>query len=275
MPYLSAHGLEVFYRDEGSGEPVVFGHSSTGSGGQWRALSSRLAGRYRLLIPDHIGYGRTGAYSGAVPLIEHERDIILSLIELAGPPVHLVGHSYGGSILTRAAVRMPGKVRSLALIEPTLFYLLRPAGKAIEHAEISAVAEHVIRNVDAAQPREAAHGFIDYWGGPGAFAAMDERLQTSVVKAMPKLALEWRTAFEPSGVSEAALAALDMPILLLGGSKTTAAARGVMDILHRLWPHAPRAEIPGAGHMAPVTHADEVNAALEDFLNGQSARARR
>ena len=34
MPQLLVNGLEVFYRDEGSGEPVLLAHCSTGSGAQ-------------------------------------------------------------------------------------------------------------------------------------------------------------------------------------------------------------------------------------------------
>jgi pimeloyl-ACP methyl ester carboxylesterase len=64
MPQLSLNGLEVFYRDEGSGAPILLAHCSTGSGAQWKALSARLAPRFRLIAPDHIGYGRTSPYSG-------------------------------------------------------------------------------------------------------------------------------------------------------------------------------------------------------------------
>ena len=57
MPQTVVNGLNVYYRDEGEGIPVVLGHSSTGSGGQWRQLMKRLSGRFRLVAPDHVGYG--------------------------------------------------------------------------------------------------------------------------------------------------------------------------------------------------------------------------
>ena len=129
MPQITVHGLDVYYRDDGSGIPIVLGHSSTGSGGQWRALSTQMADQYRLVAPDHIGYGRTAAFAGQMPLIGHEIAIVEALLEELAQPVHLVGHSYGGAILARTAVRVPEKVRSLTLYEPTLFHLLAPAGK--------------------------------------------------------------------------------------------------------------------------------------------------
>jgi pimeloyl-ACP methyl ester carboxylesterase len=129
MPQVSVHGVDVFYRDEGSGPTVILGHSSTASGGQWRSLIGRLSNRYRLLAPDHLGYGRTGPWPGELPLIEHEKAIIAALIDLVPNPVHLVGHSFGGAIMARVGADAPERVRSLTMIEPTLFHLLAPAGK--------------------------------------------------------------------------------------------------------------------------------------------------
>jgi pimeloyl-ACP methyl ester carboxylesterase len=57
-----------------------------------------------------------------------------------------------------------------------------------------------------------------------------------------------------------------MPVQLIGGSRTTSAARGVMNVLRGLWPGAAYAEIEGAGHMGPVTHADAVNEVIETFI---------
>lgn len=141
------HGLDVCYRDEGQGIPVVLGHCSTGSSGQWQELFARMAGRYRLVAPDHAGYGRTADCAGGMPLMELEIAIVETLVLSISQPVHLAGHSFGGSVLARTAVRIPEQVSSLTRYEPTLFYLLAARGRASEHAEIKAVADRVIRYV--------------------------------------------------------------------------------------------------------------------------------
>lgn len=266
MPHITVQNLDVFYRDEGEGPPIVLGHSSTGSSGQWRDLIERMANRYRLLAPDHLGYGRTSSHRGAVSLVEDELAIITALVDLADEPVRLVGHSYGGSLLARAAVRLSGKVRSLALIEPTLFYLLQVFGRETEHQEIKAVADRVVHYVGAGDPEEASRGFIGYWVGDGAFDQMDERTQAGIVRGMPKLRSEWPEAFEPHGAKADALAALQMPVQLICATNTTSAARSVIDILRATWPHARYTEIAGAGHMSPITHPDAVNVAIESFI---------
>lgn len=267
MPQLPVNGLDVFYRDEGRGTPILLAHCSTGSGAQWKPLSGRLAPRFRLIAPDHIGYGRTGPYSGPPPVIDQEITIMMALLDVAGGPAHLIGHSYGGSILARVAVRAPERTRSLILIEPTLFHLLQQSGRIVEHAEIQAVADRVIQYVDAGDLPEAARGFIDYWTGPGVYERMDERLRPSIAQSMPKLRREWPESFAPWGATVEALSALQLPILLISGEKTTPPALSVTAILRRIWPAASHVEIAGAGHMSPITHADQVNANIEGFLS--------
>jgi pimeloyl-ACP methyl ester carboxylesterase len=267
MPRLTVNDLDVFYRDEGSGTPILLAHCSTGSGAQWKALSARLAPRFRLLAPDHIGYGRTSPYSGPPPVMEQEITVMMALLDIAAGPTHLIGHSYGGSILARVAIRAPARVRSLTLIEPTLFHLLQPSGHVAEHAEIQAVAERVTQHVDAGDRLEAARGFIDYWTGPGTYNGMEERLRISISQSMPKLRQEWPESFAPWGATIEALSALRLPTLLIRGANTTAPALGVMTALGRIWPDASHVEIAGAGHMSPITHADQVNASIEDFLD--------
>jgi pimeloyl-ACP methyl ester carboxylesterase len=220
------------------------------------------------MAPDHLGYGRTAAYPGGSSLVQHELAIIEVLLKSMSEPVHLVGHSYGGALMARTAARIPERVQSLTLIEPTLFYLLAATQRMVAHQEIFDQAQRVIRYVDAGNDEEAARGFIEYWVAPGAYDAMDERVRAPVTAGMVKVT---SGAFEAQGATSDALAALRMPIQLIAGSKTTAAAQGVIDVLRSIWPAAEFAEIAGAGHMSPVTHAERVNDVVERFLERYTA----
>ena len=202
-----------------------------------------------------------------MPLVEHELAVIDALLNIGNEPVHLVGHSYGGALMARMAVRAPGRVRSLTLIEPTLFHLLACTQRTIAHLEIWEQAQRVIRHVRAGNPEEAARGFIDYWVAPGAYDAMDGRVRASVTAGMSKLHDEWSFAFEAQGATLEALAALGMPIQLVAGSNTTRAAWDVVDVLRSIWPGAAYAQIAGAGHMTPLTHTAHVNDVVERFLD--------
>lgn len=271
MPQFNLYGVEVFYRDIGAGTPVVLGHSSAGSSGQWRNLIALLSDRYRVLAPDHLGYGRTGAYPGAPDLYEIEVSIIEKLISIAGRPTHLVGHSYGGALMARTAVRNPDQLQSLSLIEPTLFHLLLPAGRKFYHDEIRAVADRVIKFVDDGNLEDAARGFIDYWVTEGAYDRMDDRARNAVIESMPKLRVEFPEGFRPWNATTVALGALKVPIQLIKGTRTTNAAHGVISLLLEIWPNCDYQVIDRAGHMSPLTHAGSVNSAIERFLDSVSA----
>ena len=268
MPQLLVHGLDVYYREEGSGPPVVLGHSSTASSGQWRELFKQISNRYHVFGPDHVGYGRTGAYPGGIPLMELEIAIIETLQLKISEPAHLVGHSFGGGVLTRAAVRMPERVRSLTLYEPTLLYLLAPNDRTSEDAEIKAIADRVSQCVRSRDYGEATRVFIDHWVGPGAYDGLGEKQREAIRAGMDKVQLEWPTAFEPCGATMEALSSLRIPVQLLSGSQTTPAARAVIDILRGIWPTARHFEVSGAGHMGALTHHGLVNQTIDHFISG-------
>ena len=79
-------------------------------------------------------------------------------------------------------------------------------------------------------------------------------------------------AFDPTDATLEELAALRMPIQLVAGSSTTRSALGVVKVLRGIWPDAAYAEIAGAGHMSPLTHADRVNEIIERFLEKHAER---
>lgn len=271
MPTLRVNGIEVAYRDEGRGQTVVLAHSSSSFGGQWRALIELLCGRYRVLAPDLIGYGATGAWpEGRDDLLADEIAIVEAMVALGRAPAHLVGHSYGGGICARAALRRPANTRSLTVIEPVMFHLLGEPDDRAAYAEIRKVFEDVSRRVAEGRADAAAEGFLGYWVGPGAYAALPPERRDFVRDSMVKLALEWPFCIDRGGPTRRDLAGLGTPTLVLKGSETTRAAAAVVDILRACLPNHTSAEVAGAGHMSPVTHAPAVNALIEAHIAAHS-----
>lgn len=266
MPRLPVDGIEVYYRDEGRGPAVVLGHSSSATGGQWWRLMERMRDRYRLLAPDFLGYGKTPALDPGASLAESEIVVFESMIGLVDGPVHLVGHSYGGSVAARTALRHPQRVKSLTVIEPTLFHLLADAGEAEADREIRGVATRVVDQVERGDREAAARGFIDYWVGPGAFDAMDPKVRSEVTESMTKLTGEWRACFAAGQPTAADFAALTMPTLIVCAARTTLAARRTVEVLRRNLPNHDYGEIAAAGHMSPLTHPDRVNPMVEAHI---------
>ncbi len=274
MPTLQIAGSNVEYLESGSGEPVVLLHSSGSSGAQWRALSERLAERYRVIVPDLYGYGATAHWSGRGPFhLECEAEIVHALLGRAGAPAHLVGHSYGGAVALHVAGWRGDLLRSLTLIEPVAFHLLR-GDDAQALAEITEVADTVARAALRGEYVAGFARFVAYWSGPDAWAALPPDKRYAMAARLPKVMLDFHaTLNEPARLHDFGLMAL--PTLLMQGAGSPSPTRRICELLARVLPDAQLKTIEGAGHMAPVTHRDEVNATVIAHLDSNSAQGSR
>ena len=259
--------IEPFVRDSGNGPTVVCLHSSASSSAQWRALAEQLSGRFRVLAVDLHGCGRTPAWTQPRPLrLDDEVALLDTVWRSAGERFHIVGHSYGGAVAVSAAARHAGRVASLTLYEPVMFGLLiKLEPDSAPAAQIGRVRADTLRLVESGDLDGAASRFGTYWLGGDAWAALSSSRQAAMAAAMPSVMPQWQAAFaEPPSRQE--LSSLSMPIRLLGGADSTDAARAVARLLASVLTRASQDELPGCGHMAPVTAPEQVNPAIEQFL---------
>ena len=262
--------LAPYFKDVGSGTPVVCIHSSASSSGQWRALMERLADRFRVLAVDLYGSGKTAAWVPDRPMyLDDELALLSPVFQAAGECFHLVGHSFGGAVALKAALAGRDRLISLVLYEPVLFsVLVADAPESPAAREILAVRDDTVRLVDEGDLVASAQRFIDYWMGEGAWAATPEARRPALAAAMRSVKPEWHAAFhEPSTLD--AFAAVDVPTLFLTGTRSKASARAVARLLTAVLPRVRMEEIEGVGHMAPLTHPDRVNPLIERFLVAQ------
>jgi pimeloyl-ACP methyl ester carboxylesterase len=148
-----------YWREAGSGPAIVCLHSNASMSGQWRALMTRLADRYRLLAPDSYGSGRSPEWpSDSTITLQDEVDLIEPVLRRAGDSFVLVGHSYGAAIALRTAIRCPTRVRALIVYEPTLFSLIEAEGPAPNDADgIRDAVTAAAAALQAGDRYEAAH----------------------------------------------------------------------------------------------------------------------
>ncbi len=268
MATIERNLTRIAFTDTEAGEPVLLLHCSSACGSEWRSLGDRLGGAFRLIAPDQWGCGKSDPWTGrgAFTLAE-EAAPILDIIYRVGKPVYLVGHSYGGALALRIARKRPDLVRSLTLVEPSCFHLLR-GGHALDRAlfgEISGVAGDVKAAVASGDYWGGMARFVDYWSGEGAWHGMPHGTRMKLSQRLGKVVLDFRALIEePAGL--AAYAALTMPTLILCGERSPGPSRRIVDMLVSAMPRARLAPIPDAGHMSPMTHPDPVNAAIAGHL---------
>ena len=273
MPAIATDGVTLSFDHTGAGVPVLCLHSSASSSAQWRRLAGELASRYHVLAADLHGHGGTSAWPYTRPMrLADEVALLRPLLAALPSPIHLIGHSYGGAVAAKVALAMPERIRSLVLVEPVLLALLHTHGEHAAYVEASQIAQDCVSHVQAGRPAAAARNFVDYWCGVGEWGRLADHARVRVERAIPSVARQWEAIFADS-TTLAEYAGLRMPTLLLTGDHGPIAARRVTELLAGVVPHAVHRVITGAGHMAPLTHAAPVNAAITTHLTGHHTGA--
>jgi pimeloyl-ACP methyl ester carboxylesterase len=96
---------------------VVAIHGITATSRSWLAVAEALGSRAALIAPDLRGRGASAPVGPPFGIDAHVRDVLALLDELGLAQPVIVGHSLGAYIACRFAVRHPGRVRSLVLVD--------------------------------------------------------------------------------------------------------------------------------------------------------------
>ncbi len=251
------------------GKPTIVAlHCSGSSGRQWDKLASDLDERCGLIAPDLIGCGAALPWGGERQFsLAEEASHIVNIVDAQDGPIHLVGHSYGGCIALCVARSRPERVASLALYEPTAFWLLPSIASGGQTAldEIRSIAGRVSQGVLNGDYRTAACRFVDYWSGDGTWDQMKPHAQAEVVRYIPKAPLEF-SALIGEASPLAVFRRMTLPVLLMQGTLAPEPTALIARILFSLIPDAVLEEIPGAGHMGPFSHPVIVNAKVASHV---------
>ena len=132
VPTIKADFLEA-----GSSGPVVMlVHSSVSGARQWCRLMDDLQGQFRVRAVNLFGYGNTPSWpNGRAQSLDDQARLVEASLPENADEIYLVGHSFGGSVAMKAAVRLGDRVSKLVLLETNPFSLLAQAGRVDAFAQ--------------------------------------------------------------------------------------------------------------------------------------------
>jgi pimeloyl-ACP methyl ester carboxylesterase len=269
--FAVVRGVRMRYFVGGEGPPLILVHGLGGAASNWTELAPLLIRSRRLLVPDLPGHGGSGALPG-VSGLEPFADRVAAVAAREGMlPAPVVGHSLGGMVVLRLALRRPDAVQAIVLAAGaglsignvwgrellSIFTVVRPGRIAARHRGLVSrsglLRRLVFGFVSVADPvgltDEAVEGFL-----------AGQLLHTDVDSA-------WQALRRDDPRQE--LEAVQCPALVLWGAEDVQLPIGdAFEYTRRL--HARLRVIPGCGHLLigerPDACADAIETFLRDFL---------
>ncbi len=261
IDYLEAGSLAA-----GSGPLVVLVHSSVAGARQWRKLIESLSDSFTLRAINLFGYGATVPWPEDEPqTLDDQARLVEAIIPADAGAVCLVGHSFGGTVAMKAALRMGARVAKLVLLEPNPFTLLRDHGRDEAFQDVCALREVIKQNGERGDWMTAAERFADYWGGAGTWSATPDDRRAAFAEALQPNFHEWDAVMNDGTALETWVAFLPAETLVVYDPATVRPIREIVELLREGTPWRFQTLAEG-GHMAPLSRPDLVNPVVQGFL---------
>ncbi len=107
----------LHWEEHGRGEPLILSAGLGGSGGYWAPNLAALSARYRVILYDHRGTGRSDrTLPGTVTVADMADDIVTLMDGLGIARAHLIGHAAGAVAGLALALAAPARIGALVAV---------------------------------------------------------------------------------------------------------------------------------------------------------------
>lgn len=241
---VAVSSFRIHAAEYGTGdETLVLVHGLSGSSRWWQRNLTGLSKRFRVLVPDIIGFGRSRP-RGGLPGIAETAEVLTEWMGAIGlESTHIIGHSMGGQISIHLAARFPERLRRLVLVDSAgIPRPLRPttlARFALDIAPPARWGDPLFFPVILGDALSAGPGTI--------LRAVGHILRDDVRPLLPKIRAK---------------------TLVVWGEKDTLVPRSHAQVFRDQIPHARLAIVRGAAHNPMVDRPGTFNRLVLRFLGG-------
>jgi len=278
MPTITMKdGTQIFYKDWGTGQPIVFSHGWPLTADEWAGQMLFFGQRgYRVIAPDRRGHGRSSQTWGGKEMDTYADDLAALFEALDLKDAILVGHSTGGGEVARYLGRYGStRVAKAALVSAVPPLMLKtdknPTGMPL------AVFDGFRAALAANRPQFYKDMTLPFYGynRPGAKISegIREHWWMQGMMGSVKAHYDCIKAFSETDFTED-LKKIEIPVLVMHGEDDQVVpivAAGPLSA--KILRNATLKTYPGFPHGMPTTEADRINADLLTFFQAQRKAA--
>ncbi len=257
---LRSDEVELSYEVRGEGPDVVLLHPYPSDHTYWLPMAQHLESRFRLLLPDLRGLGRSQAAAGATTMANLAEDLLRLCDELKIERAAFVGCSVGGYALFEFWRRSRERVKALVLMDTKAVADSDEAGAA-RQKNASDILQH--------GPDWAIEQIIPKLLAPVTISSrldVVERAKATMSRARAAgLAAMQRGMAARADCMELA-AQISVPVLVLGGEEDVPSPPSELERLAHVIRGAELKIVRRAGHFAAFEQPDEVGRLVREFL---------
>jgi haloalkane dehalogenase len=273
--YLDLEAGRMHYVDEGQGEPLVLVHGTPTWSFLYRYQIKALSPQYRVIAPDHIGFGLSDKPTSWSYLPkDHARNLTTLIEQLKLKDVTLVVHDFGGPVGLSYAIENPENVRRLVILNTFMWSLkgdraFELPGKLFNNP----LGRFAYKSLNFSPVVMVRSG----WGDR---KKLTKAVHRHYIQALPSPAERqgtWIFLQELLGSSDWYQSLWDQrhriqdkPALILWGMQDVAFKQKELDRWRSLFPHAQVVKLETAGHFLQDEEGLEVADQIRDFLREET-----
>jgi pimeloyl-ACP methyl ester carboxylesterase len=259
MATIALDGVELFYKEQGAGAPILLIHGAGSHADIWGESFEKLSESHRVIAYDRRGF-RLSTNPAVKDYHQHGEDAAELLQKLEAAPATVVGWSGGGLTALDLVVNHPQLVASLVLVEPP-FHAKRHMTRQMLTTFIKVQVMRRLRG-----PRPATRTFLrwasSYTTGGCAFDRMPPEMREGML-ATAEATMGDLDGGTGEQITMQRVAAISCPVTCLLGTLTAPAIANATRRIVSALPSARLIEIEGAGHAVPY---DQPKAFVEAVL---------
>jgi len=249
--------MELFYRKEGTGSPLVIVHGLYGSSDNWINIGKRLAEKHTVYMIDQRNHGRSPFANSHT--FDNMRNDLEEFFEKHNiEKATLLGHSMGGKVAMWFAADFPEKIEKLVIadIAPKDYLLLKEDSQFYLHQNILLAMQEI--DFSKIKSRNDVDDFMSQ-------KIDDERIRQFLLKNVAKdkthHQYKWRVNAEVlydyldeivSGVNrnwlEDRIPIMSYPVIFIRGMKSKYILPEDEILIKEIYPDSRIIDIPNAGH---------------------------